>query len=80
MSKTTYGQLPGLQMAGKILELQEQINTHHRYATWLLSLFNQLQSQDYRQNELDHLQILCEWHGTQAMYLQIQLNELQSAS
>jgi hypothetical protein len=77
MPNTTFAQLPGLQKAGKILELQEQINTHHRYSTWLLSLFNQLHSAGYRENEQNHLQIICEWHGTQAMYLQIQLDDLK---
>lgn len=78
MTKTTFAQLPGLQKAARILELQEQINTHHRYATWLLSLFNQMNAAGYRDNEQNHVQIICEWHGTQAKYLQVQLDELKN--
>lgn len=96
MSKTTFAQLPGLQKAAKILELQEQINTHHKYATWLLQVFNDLQEQhvehadrmasmwpdgvkpktSYYTGSAERMQIVCEWHGTQAMYLQCQLDEL----
>lgn len=87
--KVTFAQLPGLQRAGKILELQEQINTHHRYATWLLQEFNILMDIDYQLNagpdsplkkRADQLQIVCEWHSTQAMYLQGEINRLQSPS
>lgn len=85
---TTFAQLPGLQKAGKILELQEQINTHHLYATWLLNQFNELTEFNkgfpepavWIQQQCEHLQIICEWHGTQAMCLQIQLNELKHPS
>ena len=89
MTKTTFAQLPGLQKAGKILELQEQINTHHRYATWLLQEFNILTDIDYHMNvgpdsplkkRAEQIQVICEWHSTQAMYLQSQLNSLQSPS
>lgn len=80
MQKTTFAQLPGLQKAGKILELQEQINTHHRYSTWLLHLFNKLHNDGVRGSNVEHLQIICEWHGTQAMYLQMQLDDLKRTS
>jgi hypothetical protein len=82
MSKTTYAQLPGLQKAKKILELQEQVNTHHLYATYLLHTFNDLTEFEsaHFDDQAAKLQIICEWHGTQAMYLQIELNQLQSPS
>lgn len=105
MSKMTFAQLPGLQKAAQnlkqqeeIQQLQEQINTHHRYATWLLRVFNTLHEQHNQFAErmahmwpddvkpttsffteyADHVQIICEWHGTQAMYLQCQLDKLNS--
>jgi hypothetical protein len=93
MSNTTFAQLPGLQKAAKILELQEQINQHHRFATWLLKEFNQVFSDEqayaqpgmiipseFERNRANQFQIMSEWHGTQAMYLQIQLDDLKRTS
>jgi hypothetical protein len=82
MNKTTFAQLPGLQKAARILELQEQINTHHLYATYLLYTFNDLKEFEsaHYDDQAEKLQIICEWHGTQAMYLQCQLDELKHPS
>lgn len=80
MSKTTFAQLPGLQKAAQILQLQEQINTHHLYATWLLDEFNINTRFPGREQRASRLQVLCEWHGTQAMYLQCQLDDLKKSS
>jgi hypothetical protein len=86
MHKPTFAQLPGLQKAGRILELQEQINTHHLYASQLLAVFNDLHFlESHEQNRVageyaKNIQVICEWHGTQAMYLQIQLDELRRTS
>jgi hypothetical protein len=77
----TFAQLPGLQKAAKMLQLQEQINTHHLYATWLLREFNSLNEltiyDDAFNRRANEMQIVCEWHTTQLMMLEKELNELR---
>jgi hypothetical protein len=90
MNHPTFAQLPGLQKAAKILELQEQISTHQNYCTQLLEIFNDLHTSAQvihaqhgialkavrYEKQADQIQIICEWHMTQRIMLEKQLNEL----
>jgi hypothetical protein len=93
MSTTKFAQLPGLQKAGKILELQEQINLHQKFCTHLLEIFNDLHTNAQSihaqhgielkalrfEKQADNVQIMCEWHMAQRIELEGELRLLLSA-
>ena len=83
--KNTFAQLPGLQKAKKILELQEDISTHRRFANNLLEEFNYLtgvalvdkKNGAWIKQQAEHIQLMCEFHISRATYLELQLTELK---
>lgn len=79
--KATFAELPALQKARRILELQEQIKLHKGFCTDCLRSFNYLFQRHHVLGDktrllAEKMQVLSEWHAAHRFQMENELKAL----